>query len=307
MSYEKGRLAAQSILHFRETVSRPFEAMAAEIAAGRTLSQTHFDQAHEFTEAMRRAIRIPIPSGDWTTDDQSTLGFLTRYMTHAAVDKGTPDYNEYLPGVHHTIISTHAILDMHRALPMHFWSQEIENDFRPWNENASLYEGPGFNATLAIGLAVARQIDKAMPIAIPHTDGMFLGTAVPCNSNIYAAKDFIHAYPTDSGAMSMTQPYIFTPYWLPRVTLHLQTYVPEVALSKDQSKLIQIFANKAYGDPETIFGFGEIMQSYMSAGQMRHPHDHKRLVHLADKAIKDVMSTDVWASATQAAKPFRPN
>lgn len=304
MPYAAGKLAYDSIIAFMKRTPLPFPGMAQKLRTS-FLDEKDFKAARKYTKALRNAALIPAVNID-TNHGNNIMHLSSIYMAVAhSMQHETPDYDEYVPAVSTTYIAPDAVLHTSRGLPIHFSSQRIEDNFEQGGLGRLDYGDGDFINSLAAGLVIARHmgirldVEKkaSLPVAVPHLDGLFLGSAFACDPKLYLAQSFTTATKA-SGKFKYEyndRTTMDAPMWTPRAYLNLHTFVPEKDfVSSAQADLHGTFMDDVFYARGAEKNFSAFLNAYCASDYLVDLNEARKSLSFVDRLAQKVLTSPAW-------------
>jgi len=293
MSVHDGKKAARSLFAFNDTAAAPGEegpiARIAKTLQKRPLGEKHFAQAKDYLDRIHAAAEIKIMD-NYNYNPQSSLAdrrleLALAYMGIVKNEDGEALYDQYAPTLLDAKIQQNVLSYTQRPMPVVFSSQHTEYRFIQRTSEPLKYDSDEFIYTLSSALTMATAIAPIMhkagrrqvPIALPDTEGLYLGSAIITDKGEFDPIECVIAV-ANAGSkngpvlhgLADDKRIITQAHWEPRSYLKIQTFIAkrDFKIANAFTSMINSYANCLPPTPEVqrdlnylIQGFSDIIDS----------------------------------------------
>lgn len=311
MGVTKELIAYRLLEEFQKTNSQspdtPLTLLAKTLQSGkRPLGDKHFQQAHDFLMKIMEVTPLVVHSNYIYQPElhiQKRRMFMGR--TYMGFPKGQPNY--FLPVQMVVDITHNSILASSRNLPVIFDHQHVEKrhiehsgivlDWKSREIDYSIFSG------LAISYVLGRKMQEgkipaSIPVALPETNGLYLGQADFSTHDTFAAECIAENFKIFSPPKAAKQQLMHSS---PLAALLLRTFVPMSNFSEIEwdlhSRFMQLF--KQTDIQKGLFAYKD---NYACSFVAANDYDCAHISNL-DREFTSIIDSDLWKKNSEISLP----
>jgi hypothetical protein len=303
MSAIQGQRIAAAIKEHSSLLENSPVKIAYDMLTRGDLRTKHFDAVSEF---LRKTLEATPLKTMQRFEDSAHLPLASRrvemYLAYIAVSKNDP--NVYIPALARVLLGQESLMVFSRPMPIHINSGHVE--FRRLQRSADLltYDEPDFAFSCAFALALSKVLEsrftpemKELPVVIPQTNGMYLGTAVQVPLDAYLHHEYLMRQRPN---LILPETSKLQADWYASVQVNIKTYVSHTELRPLQRRLWLALLEQFHKSEAIRSGLERNVDFYLLGSEKLIGKDLPKITAAHDKLL-NVVQSPLWQQEVRAA------
>ncbi len=323
MSAHEGKKISTAIDAFnKSTMSDPDRSpivLIAHTLQRRSLGEKHFQQMYDHLNESRKVAIVKVAEEfSYNPDAPLSERNLSLFLCYMSVNsrQGQTIYDEYGPQITQVKMTNNVLAYTNRTLPVIFSSQHTEFRFVQRTGQKLDYASDDSQWAMITALMMAMTIIEPMhdagkmhtAIALPYTNGLYLGHASRCRSESFYPQEYVMAVHGGPGRKSMLHGImdgtatLTKPDWSPQTVLKINTFISDREFHRDQTELYDQFLT-VFRDRRTLNVYNYMINSYVNL--LPETKVFNDLQWVKGK-FQEIYASPAWASVTRHAQKHLP-